>query len=101
MKKILAAAVVSGTALSGLGTATAHADPALTYKEQQWIAKNGHAICEELAKNPTQSGLLSLVSSMVNYYEMGASSGNLIAGSVAQQCPQYRYLIPALSGGNR
>ncbi|UBV19659.1 hypothetical protein H8Z59_20290 [Mycolicibacterium fortuitum] len=96
-----AALAFSGAAAALLTSATAQADPNLTYREQQWIDKNGSAICEELAKNPTQSGLLSLVSSMVNYYEIGGSSGTLIAGSVAQQCPQYRYLIPALSGESR
>jgi hypothetical protein len=28
-----------------LTCATAQADPNLTYREQQWIDKNGHAIC--------------------------------------------------------
>jgi hypothetical protein len=95
------AATFIGVVAALLTCATAQADPNLAYREQQWIDKNGHAICEELAKDPTQNGLLSLVSSMVNYYEMGGSSCDLIAGSVAQQCPQYRYLIPALSGGSR
>lgn len=93
------AAALGGSVLMLLTSTTAQADPGLTYKEQQWIDKNGHAICEELAKDPTQSGMLSLLSSMVNYYEMGPSSGNLIKGSIAQQCPQYRNLVPALSGG--
>jgi hypothetical protein len=44
---------------------------------------------------------LSLLGSMVNYYEMGGSSGNLIMGSIAQQCPEYRQLVPALSGATR
>lgn len=93
---------MAGTATAAFLTcAPAQAQPDLTYREQQWIDKNGHAICEELAKDPTQSGLLSLVSSMVNYYELGSSSGNYIRGSVAQQCPEFSFLIPALSEGRR
>lgn len=96
-----ASVVFGGMAIALLTCSTAQADPDLTYRQQQWIDKNGHAICEELAKDPTQSGMLSLLGSMVNYYEMGGSSGNLIMGSIAQQCPEYRNLVPAMSGGSR
>jgi hypothetical protein len=96
-----AAVALSGVAAALLTCATAQADPNLTYREQQWIDKNGHAICEELDKDPTESGMLSLLGSMVNYYEMGGSSGNLIMGSIALQCPEYRQLVPALSGATR
>jgi hypothetical protein len=95
----MAIAVLAAAAFALATSGGAHADPELTYREQQWVDKNGHAICEELAKDPTQSGMLSLLSSMVNYYEMGPSSGNYIKGAVTQQCPQYRNLVPALGGG--
>jgi hypothetical protein len=66
--------------------------------DQLWIDKNGWWVCEQLAKDPTDAGLSNLVGSMVMYYELGGRSGQFILGSVAQLCPQYSHLIPALSG---
>jgi hypothetical protein len=75
----------------------AQAEPQLTYRQQQWVDKNGHVICAALAKNPTEAGLNGITGSLTLYYEFnGRDASNYIIGSVAQQCPQYSYLIPVL-----
>lgn len=101
IKKKFATALAGG-AIAACALAPAAQADSLTYREQQWITKNGHAIWEEVAREPTEDGVLKLLSSMVIYYEvdsrMGLNSANLIMGSIAQQCPQYRQLVPALRG---
>lgn len=95
---LVAGGSTAAFAIVALSTSiAAQADP-LTYKEQQWIDQNGHVVCEQLAKDPTESGMLRLSGQMIMYYELGRSSANYIMGSIAQQCPQYRNLVPALRG---
>ena len=74
---------------------SAQADP-LTYRDQQWINKNGAWVCEQLSNDPTEHGVNSLIGSLVLYYEVPGNAGTYILGSVSQLCPQYASLIPAL-----
>lgn len=82
---VVGAAVTTGTVIVA---APARADDA-----RAWAAEYGPVVCDAIGLHPTMAGLMTVLEDVQSSGYTAAQSGELVAESVFDVCPQY---IPLL-----